>query len=61
MDDLLRRQVLVVAAGLVVALIISVGLAALLVGPSDSFFVPLILISWTVTAVLLIATQKWKR
>jgi hypothetical protein len=58
---LMRRQVLVVAAGLVVAFIICAGLAALFVGPSDRNFMPLLLISWIVVAVILLATQKWKR
>jgi hypothetical protein len=53
--------VLVVAAGLVVGFIVCVGLAALFVGPSDSLFVPLLLISWIVVAVVVLATQKWKR
>jgi hypothetical protein len=53
--------VLVVAAGLVVAFIVCAGLAALFVGPSDRNFVPLLLGSWIVVAVLLLATQKWKR
>jgi hypothetical protein len=53
--------VLVVAAGLVVAFIICAGLAALFVGPSDRNFMPLLLISWIVVAVILLATQKWKR
>jgi len=57
---LLRRQVLV-AASLVFAFIVCAGLAALFVGPSDRLFVPLLLSTWIVIAVVTLATQKWKR
>jgi hypothetical protein len=53
--------VLVVAASLVVGLIVCAGLASLFVGPSDRNFVPLLVGSWIVVAVVVLATQKWER
>ena len=50
-----------VSAGLVIGFIVCAGLAALMVGPSDRNFAPLLLGSWIVVAVVVLATQKWKR
>jgi hypothetical protein len=53
--------VLLVAASFVVGFIVCAGLAVLFGWPLDGVFFQLLLISWIVVAVLLLATQKWKR
>ena len=50
-----------VSASLVIGFIVCAGVAALLVGPSDGNFVPLLLGSWIVVVVVVLLTPKWKR